>query len=123
MIAPAELDITIFQGASFYLPFQLLEDDGDPTSLNGATIRGKVRNDLDDAAPIISFTGTVVSGDDGEGELTLTAAQTAAIALPASTAKKRPLTQYLWDFEVEFADGYVQRMAEGNCYVSPEVSK
>lgn len=123
MIGPADLDITIYQGSSFYLPFQLLDDDGDPVSLNGATIRAKVRNDVDDAASIIDFTGTVVSGDDGEGELTLTAAQTAAISLPASAAKERPLTQYLWDFEVLFSDGYVQRIAEGNCYLSPEVTK
>ena len=123
MIGPANLDITIYQGASFYLPFELLDTDGDPVSLAGATIRGKVRNDADDAAAIISFTGTVVSGEDGTGELTLTAAQTAALVLPASEAKKRPLTKYLWDCEVLFSDGKVQRIMEGFCFVSPEMTK
>lgn len=123
MIGPAELDITIFQGANFLLPFELEDQDGEPISLAGATIRGKVRNDVDDVNPIIAFTGAVTGAATGAGELTLTAAQTAAIVLPASEEKKRPLTQYLWDFEVEFSDGYVQRMAEGACYVSPEVTK
>jgi len=124
MIGPAEDDITIYQGASFSYPFRLEDDDGDPVSLAGATIRGKVKNDVDDlsAAAIVTFTGTVTSAADGEGELTLTAAQTAAIVLPASAAKKRPLTTYLWDFEVLFSDGYVLRVAEGYCYVSPEVT-
>ncbi len=123
MIGPAEEDITIYQGASFSYPFVLEDDDGDPVSLAGATIRGKVRNDVDDAASIIDFTGTVTSAADGEGELTLTAAQTAAIVLPASAAKTRPLTKYLWDAEVLFSDGEVIRILEGFCYVSPEVSK
>lgn len=123
MIGPASLDITIYQGASFYLPFELLDTDGDPVSLTGASIRGKVRNDVDDASPIISFTGTVISGADGTGELTLTAAQTAAVVLPASEAKKRPLTKYLYDAEVEFSDGKVQRILEGFCFFSPEATK
>lgn len=123
MIAPAELDITIFQGASFDLPFMVKDEDNVAVSLSGATIRGKVRNDVDDAAAIVSFTGTVTDGPNGEGEITLTAAQTAALVLPASDAKKRPLTQYLWDMEVEYSDGYVQRLFEGQCFISPEVTK
>lgn len=123
MIGPAELDITIYQGASFDLPFELVDDDGDEVSLSGATIRAKVRNDVDDAAAIVTFTGTVTDGPNGEGEITLTAAQTAAIVLPASEAKKRPLTKYLWDMEIEYSDGYVQRIFEGLCYISPEATK
>jgi len=123
MIGPYELDITVFQGATFYLPFTLTDSDNEPVSLTGATIRAKVRNDVDDAASIIDFVGTVVSGEDGEGEITATAAATAAIVLPASPAKKRPLTTYLWDMEVLFSDGYVQRVFEGRCYFSPEITK
>lgn len=123
MIGPGNLDITVYQGADFYLPFELLDSDGDPVSLTGATIRAKVRNDVDDAAAIITFTGTVVSGEDGTGEITATAAETAAIVLPAAPAKKRPLTKYLWDCEVLFSDGKVQRILEGFCFFSPEVTK
>lgn len=122
MIGPAELDITVFQGANFYLPFTLTDEDNEPVSLTGATIRGKVKNDVDDTAVIMTFTGTVVSGADGEGEVTATAAVTAAVVLPASAAKKRPLTKYLYDIEVLFSDGYVQRILEGRCYFSPEVT-
>lgn len=123
MIGPATQDIQIYQGASFVLPFTLTDTDGDPVSLTGATIRGKVKNDVDDAAAIVSFTGTVTDGANGEGEITLTGAETAAIVLPASAAKKRPLTRYLWDCEILYSDGFISRIMEGFCYISPEVTK
>lgn len=125
MRGPANLDITIYQGATFRLPFELVDEDDVAVSIAGATIRGKVKNDVDDlaAAQIVAFTGTVTDGPNGEGEVTLTAVETAAIALPASPAKKRPLTKYLYDVEILFSDNQVQRILEGNCYVSPEVTK
>lgn len=123
MIGPANLDITIYQGSDFQLPFVLEDVDGDPISLSGASIAGKVRNDLDDASPILTFVGTVTDGANGEGQITATAAVTAAIVLPASAAKKRPLTKYVYDVEVTYSDGTVARILEGFCFFSPEVSK
>lgn len=123
MIGPSEIDINIYQGSTFYWPFTLYDTDGDTVSLSGAEIRGKVRNDVDDAAAIVTFTGTVVSGEGGQGELTLTPALTAAIVLPASPPKKRIPTKYLWDMEVEFSNGVVIRVYQGFCYVWPEVTK
>jgi len=123
MTGPGELDIEIYQGANFELPFVVYGDDGLVLSIAGATVRGKVKNDVDDVAAILSFTGTVTDGPNGAGKLTATAAVTAALVLPASAAKKRPLTRYLWDCEVVFADGYVQRILQGGCTVSPEVTK
>lgn len=125
MRGPAELDITIYQGASFRLPFELVDEDDVAVSIAGATVRGKVKNDVDDAsgAAIAAFTGTVTDGPNGEGEVTLTATETAAIVLPASAVKKRPITKYLYDIEILFSDNQVQRILEGRCYVSPEVTK
>lgn len=124
MTGPAELNITIYQGADFYLPFTCYEEDGvTPVPLSGATVRGMVRNDIDDAAPILTFVGAVTDGPGGSGTLTSPGATTAALVLPASAAKKRPLTKYIWDAEVVFADGYIQRLFEGFCFVSGEVTK
>lgn len=123
MIAPSPLDITVYQGDDFLLPFQLLDNDNQPVSLNGATITAKVRNDVDDVAPILTFTGLVTGGDAGQGSISATAAQTAAVVLPNSPSKKRPLTKYLWDAHVLFSDGYTVRIYEGFCYFSPEASK
>lgn len=123
MIGPAPLDITVYLGADFYLPFTLTDIDGEPVSLNGATISGKVRNDIDDAAAFLTFVGLVVSGDQGQGQLTATAAVTAALVLPASPAKKRPLTKMVWDADVLYSDGTTQRIFEGICLFSPGANK
>lgn len=122
MIGPGSLDITVYLGADFYLPIELTDDDGDPVSLVGATISAKVRNDVDDAAAFLTFVGAVTSGADGQGQITATAAVTGALVLPASEAKKRPLTKMVWDAEVLYSDGTVQRILEGFCFFSPGVT-
>lgn len=122
MTGPGELDIEIYQGADFQLPFTVYGDDGEVYSIAGATIRGKVKNDINDAAAIFTFTGTVTDGPNGEGKLSLTAATTAAWEEPALAPKKRTPTKYLWDAEIVFSDGYVQRLFEGFAFVHPEVS-
>lgn len=124
MTGPGDLDIEIYQGANFLLPITVYGDDGEPYSIAGATIRGRVKNDINDltAAAIFTFVGTVTDGPNGEGTLTLSAAITAAWPAPAQAAKKRAPTKYLWDCEIEFADGYVQRLLQGLAFVHPEVS-
>lgn len=124
MTGPGDLDIDIFQGANFELPFTVYGDDGEVYSLAGAIIRGRVKNDVNDlsAAAIFTFVGTVTDGPNGEGTLTLTAAVTAAWVTPATTAKKRTPVKYLWDCEAEFSDGYVQRLLQGIARVHPETT-
>jgi hypothetical protein len=122
MTGPGELDIEIFQGANFLLPFTVYGDDGEVLSIAGATIRGKVKNDLNDAAAIFTFVGSVTDGPNGEGTLALTAATTAAWPTPAVAPKKLTATKYRWDAEIVFADGYVQRFLQGVCLVWPEAS-
>lgn len=121
MTGPGELDIDIYQGANFYLPFTVYGDDGEVYSIASATIRGKVKNDINDASSVFDFVGTVTDGPNGEGTLTLTAATTAAWAEPALAAKKRTPTKYLWEAEIEFSDGYIQKLFEGLAFVHPEV--
>lgn len=124
MRGPADLDIDIFQGATFRLPIALEDDDGEPVPLSGATIRGRVKNDINDAsaAAVFTFVGTVLDGPNGEGELTLSAAVTAAWQAPALAPGKRTPKKYLWDAEVLFDDGQVQRILQGMAYVWPEVT-
>lgn len=123
MIGPAPLDITICQGDDFQLPFQLFDQDNQPVGLNGAAITAKVRNDVDDVAPILVLSGAVTGGDTGEGLISATGAQTGAVVLPASPQKKRPLTKYLWDAHVTFSDGVTVRIFEGFCFFDPTASK
>ena len=116
------LDINIDQGADFLLPFQLLGDDGNAVSLSLATIAGKIRETPQSTDVVATFTGTVTDGPNGEGQVSLTALQTAAIPVDNSEVDDRVQTSYMYDIEVTYSDGFVQRILQGYCYVSPEVS-
>ncbi len=117
------MDIQIDQGATFAMNFRLKDSDKNPVSLAGASIAGKIRLAPESADPIVSFTGTVISEANGEGQISLTAVQTAAIPVDASGSGKRKLKKYLYDVEVTFLDGTKQRVLEGLCLVSPEITK
>jgi hypothetical protein len=123
MINAGNQDIQIDQGADFELAFQLLDDDNEPVSLDLATIRGSIRLAPESAAATISFTGTVVSGEDGQGKVTLTGAQTATIPVDNSGTGKRKLKTYVYDIEAVYGDGKIQRILQGRCYISPEVTR
>lgn len=123
MINAGQQDIQIDQGASFLLQFECLDEDDVAISLAGATITGKIRSAPETVAVIATFTGAVISGPDGTGQVSLTPVETAAIPVDNSGAGKRKLTKYVYDIEVLFSDGYKQRILEGLCFVSPEVTK
>lgn len=124
MMSAAYLDIQIDQGSTFALNFRLKDTDKNPVPLTGATVAAKIRLAPESADPAVAtFTGTVISEALGEAQISLTAVQTAAIAVDASGAGKRKLKKYLYDVEVTFLDGTKQRVLEGLCLVSPEVTK
>lgn len=123
MTNAGQLDITIDQGAGFLLPFQLIGDDGNPVSLSLATIAGEIRKTPQDTTVLATFVCTVMDGPNGVGQAEIAAADTAAIPVDNSEEGDRVLTQYMYDIEVTFSDGFVQRILQGSAFVSPEVSR
>lgn len=118
------LDIQIDQGSDFELSFQILDNEGDPVSLSGATIRGQIRSTPQSTTVVATFTGIIVSASLGQGKVSLTNGQTASIAVDNSEEDGgRELTTYVYDVEVVFSDGKVQRILQGACFVSPEVTR
>lgn len=124
MIGPANLDITIYKGQDFLFSGQLFDDTNTdtPVSLAGAAITAKIRNDIEDAAPIATFTCTIDDGPNGEFSIKMPGATTATIATDNSPAKTRKITKYLWDCYITYSDGVIQRILEGFCYIDPEAS-
>lgn len=118
-------DIYADQGATFELLFTIYSDLArtTPESLSGATITGKVRRSPEATAVIATFTGTVIDGPNGEGKISLSAATTAAIVCDNSGTGNRKLTEFVYDVEVTYSDATVQRILEGNFYVSPEATR
>lgn len=111
------------QGATWTIPFTLEDEDGDPISLSGASIAAKLRKNIDDTSAAATFTCTVTSAANGQGQALLPAATTAALTMDSSPSGERLKTKFFYDIEVTFADATVTRILEGFILVSPEVTR
>lgn len=118
-------DWYVDQGSDAVLTFTLYSDKArqNPQSLSGASIACKVRTAPESTTVIATGTGTVLDGPNGQGQVSFSAAITAAIAADNSGTGNRKLTTFVFDIEVTYADATVQRVLEGNWYLSPEVTK
>lgn len=118
MQAPGVLNITIYQGASWDLA--LTWKIGDPSTLvdlTGYTARMQIRTKTPAEAVIKTLTTSnekiVLGGVLGTVTLALTAAETAALNAGA----------HVYDLELVSSSGYVTRLVEGRCTISPEVTR
>lgn len=113
--------ITIVQGASFSRSFRLVGPDKKPLDLTGWTGVAQMRSSTSSAT---AYTFTVEFNEDrtdGIVKLSMTAEQTSAILVNASTSSERRFTIYLYDFNLTKPDGTVFRLLEGPASVSPTV--
>lgn len=111
------------QGATWEIPFQLVDENEDPVSLAGCTIAAKLRREVDDVAAVATFTCSIVDAAEGEGQAILAAATTAALTMDTSESGKREKTKFFYDIEITFPDSTVLRILEGHILVSPEVTR
>lgn len=124
MQAPANLDLTMYQGASWDYTLTWTTTSGtvtSPVNLTGYTARMQVRETQASTATIMSLTsgsGITLGGTAGTIYLEASAATTAGIATEAT-----PQTQYVYDLELISGAGYVTRLVEGNFIVDPEVTR
>lgn len=123
MNTAGQYDIFCDQGSTFSRTIKLQDVNNLPISLVGATVSGKIRQAPESVAVIATMTGTVTDAPNGEFTITLSAAVTTAIAADASGAGNRKLTTFDYDVEVTYSDLTVQRVLEGNFYLSPEITK
>jgi len=117
------IDFYMDQGSTWEKTFQLIDANGEPVSVAGATPRGKMRSAPESTTVIATFTGSIVDADDGKVKLSLTAAETAAIAANNSGAGQFDYTKYVYDIEVLFADSTVQAIVYGLILFRGEVSR
>lgn len=110
------LNLVIEQGATFrrVLTWSIA---GVAVNLTGYTARMQVRADYD-AAPILSLTS-----DPGGGITLGGSAGTITVLASASLTAALTPGAYLYDLELESADGTVTRLLKGQATVDPEVTK
>lgn len=105
-------DVTIDQGATFQLPFQVLQANGCPLDLGDFTLRGDLRHNFADATASASFTVAVTSESEGE----------AAAQLGPTVTANLVAAKYLYDIEI-VSGSVVTRILSGFATVEPEVTK
>lgn len=124
MGVPANLNITIFQGADFVLPIQMMGDDGvTPINITGCTFKAQLRSVASSPDVIDDFDVTILDGSLGEFEMTLTAEQTLAIPVQPSSMPNRTITNYCYDLFITYLNGQITRLLEGVAFISPDVTR
>ena len=104
------LDITIDQGSTFNLVFDVLDDNSDPLDLSGCTVAGQMRKNY---TTNVSTTFSTSIANTNEVTLSLTATQTANITADI----------YFYDVELNDGASVITRIIQGRVTVTPEVTK
>ena len=119
-MSAGQLHITVDQGATFILELQKTEDDEiTPIDLTGCVIRMQVRASPGDATVLAEFgtvlplTGIVLDGPNGTMTLTITDEISAAWTFANG----------VYDIEIAFPGGTVERLVQGKFLVDPEVTR
>lgn len=123
IVAPSDIEITIYQGATFRHSFTWksgpTEVSALPVDLTGCVARAQVRETHGSAVAIATLTtengGVILGGATGTITLYLSAATTTAFPTPAKPVR--------WDLEIVWPDGDVVRLLEGQARISPEVTR
>lgn len=123
MSAPAPYNITICQGASYNLEVTYTDENNAPIDLTGSTLRGQIRKSISDDTIQATFTITITDAVNGVFTVSLTPAQTEAIEIKAQKDTVRELEAFAYDIERELVGGEVDRIMQGEAFVSPQVTR
>ena len=108
-------NLVMYQGDTFELIFQLKEKGtGLPVDLTGCTPKSEIRISAASPDVVETFTAALAPAIDGKVRLSLTAAETTALA---------PGTALVWDVQLLWPDGVVKTYLAGSINVLPEVTR
>lgn len=118
MQAPATLNMTCWQGASFdyTLTWKL---NNVPVDLTAYSARMQVRETYDSTATILALaSGSGITLGGTAGTIYIEASPVTTAALDAT-----PSGQYVYDLELISGGSAVTRLVEGNFIIDPEVTR
>lgn len=124
MQAPATLNLTCYQGASWDYQLTWNTTSGtvtSPVNLTGYSARMQVRTSHYDSTVLLSLTsgsGITLGGTAGTIYLEASATTTAGMATANSQQE-----QYVYDLELVSGAGYVTRLVQGSFFLNPEVTR
>lgn len=101
---PPPVHLNCWQGSTFERKVYFTDENGDPLDLSGRSFRLQVRVDYDDAETIFDLSspssGLTVDAVNGILTITITAAQTAAVDVPADAPGRPPSARWVYDLEM-----------------------
>jgi len=114
-VNPGRYNITVYNGTTFQLS-PVWKVDNLPVDITGYTASMQVRQFVDSTSVIVELSTSngkiVINGPLGQINLTLTAAQTAALAAGS----------YLYDLNITSPGGYVYKILQGSFIVNASVT-
>jgi hypothetical protein len=120
-MTPGQLSLIIYQGTTFRRVIRLQDTTVTPAmpiDLSGATVRMHVRAAISDTATLLELTGAngrATVSDALNGEITLLVSDEDTAALDFKKA--------VYDLEIEYSDGTVDRVLQGGVTLSKEVTR
>ncbi len=105
-------NLTIDQGSTFTANIDCTALDGNILNLTGFTVAGQLRKTYDSSTKT-DFTATIANALTGRLTISLTAAQTNALAAG----------RYVYDVEITSGAGVVTRVVEGQVEITPGVTR
>jgi hypothetical protein len=118
MMTPGNLDFTIYQGATFRPKIRLRDSQQNPIDLTGATVRMHIKLSYTSSAVLLALieeNGRALVTDPVNGEISL--------HVSAEDTTELAFRSGVYDLEVEYVDGTVDRILQGKVKLSPEVTK
>jgi hypothetical protein len=111
-------NLTIDQGADFFITFVYKDSAGVPINLTGFTANMQLRANYDSALAALSLStnpsgGITITPTLGQISVRATAAQTGAV----------PALDYVYDLEITSSGGIVTRLIQGRAVVTPQVTR
>jgi hypothetical protein len=117
-MTPGKLNLIIYQGTTFKRILRLKDSTDTAIDLSGATVRMHVRSSLSDTATLLELdedNGRAVVSDAVNGEVTLLVSDEDTTLLDFSSA--------VYDLEIEYSNGTVDRVLYGSVKLSKEVTR
>jgi len=111
----AELNISINQGSTFSMTSTVNDSNGDPIDLTSATISSMIRQNVGDASPAATFDVVGTDLANGQFEIRLEPAVTAALSFSGNIA--------VWDLDIEYSPTEVDTVFFGRVTLNREVTR
>lgn len=118
----SNLDLLIKQGSTFGPHVMTLTNSqGTPINITGATVRAMIKKS---STSVSVATGDFVLTSPASGQFTFGFSTSATAALTVDPDSEAGTdSQYVWDMEIQYADGRVYPLVYGSVSVFREVTK